>query len=106
MNNYLRQNELDVPFHLKKVSKPSGKSPFSKSFKNHIHSSNSNDPSFITDAVSTNRNTQLTYEDISINDILLVTWGSHGTKQYPARCIEKNDEKKELLIHYTGWNSR
>ncbi len=26
-------------------------------------------------------------EDISINDILLVTWGNHGTKQYPARCI-------------------
>ncbi|CAF0794084.1 unnamed protein product [Rotaria sordida] len=67
--------------------------------------SSTDQPSSI-DYISANRNTQLTYEDISINDILLVTWGNQGTKQYPARCIEKNDEKKELLVHYTGWNSR
>lgn len=59
-----------------------------------------------TESVSTRRNTHLTYEDIAINDILIVTWGSHGTKQYPARCLEKNDDKKELFIHYNGWNSR
>lgn len=58
------------------------------------------------DNISAIRNTQLTYGDIAINDILLVSWGLHGTKQYPARCIEKNDEKKELFVHYPGWNSR
>ncbi len=68
-------------------------------------SSSSDQPSII-DTISANRNTQLTYEDISMNDILLVTWGNHGIKQYPARCLEKNDEKKELFVHYTGWNSR
>jgi hypothetical protein len=104
MNNYLHQNELDVQYHLKKVSKPSGTFSFPKNV--FSFSSDSSDPSSIIDTISANRNTQLTYEDISINDILLVTWGSHGTKQYPARCIETNDEKKELFVHYTGWNSR
>ncbi|CAF0962139.1 unnamed protein product [Adineta ricciae] len=68
--------------------------------------SSNNDQPTTTDTISANRNTQLTYDDIFINDILLVTWGNHGTKQYPARCIEKNDDKKELFVHYTGWNSR
>ena len=67
--------------------------------------SSSDHPS-ATDNLSANRNTQLTYEDISTNDILLVTWGSSGIKQYPARCLEKNDDKSELFVHYTGWNSR
>lgn len=52
------------------------------------------------------RSGPLTYEEISINDVLLVTWGTNGTKSYPARCIAKNDEKNELLVHYIKYNPR
>ncbi|CAF3470262.1 unnamed protein product [Rotaria socialis] len=84
---------------------PSKRLRRSISSQESIETFSTDQPSLI-DYISANRNTQLTYEDISINDVLLVTWGTQGTKQYPARCIEKNDEKKELLVHYTGWNSR
>ncbi|CAF2874955.1 unnamed protein product [Rotaria sp. Silwood2] len=85
---------------------PSKRARRSISSQESIETFSSIDQPSLIDYISANRNTQLTYEDISINDILLVTWGIQGTKQYPARCIEKNDEKKELLVHYTGWNSR
>ena len=107
MNNYLHQNELDVRYHLKKVLKHLGKICFIKYNRLVlVFVFDSTDQSVTNDYISTCRNTQLTYEDISINDILLVSWGIQGTNQYPARCIEKNNENKELLIHYTRWNSR
>ncbi|CAF3683799.1 unnamed protein product [Rotaria sp. Silwood1] len=85
---------------------PSKRARRSISSQESVETLSSTDQPSSIDYISTNRNTQLTYEDITINDILLVTWGIQGTKQYPARCIEKNDEKKEVLVHYTGWNSR
>lgn len=106
MNNYHLRNVFDVQFHLKKVLKHSGNYSSFSNILQIILFSNSSDPLSNADPVSTHRNTHLTYDDISINDILIVTWGNNGAKQYPARCIEKNDEKKEIFVHYTGWNSR
>jgi hypothetical protein len=49
---------------------------------------------------------KLTYEDIFVNDILLVKFDFNQKKQYHAKCIEKNNNKKELLVHYKGLDSK
>lgn len=52
------------------------------------------------------RPSRLTYEDIIINDMLLVKYEFNQKKQYSAKCIEKNNQKKELLVHYQGLDSK
>ena len=51
------------------------------------------------------RSPRLTYEDISINDFLLVKCNLKPKKEQSGRCLEKNSENKELLIHYPGLDS-
>jgi hypothetical protein len=53
-----------------------------------------------------NHNIRLTYEDIFLNDILLVKLNLNQKNQYSAKCIEKNHKKKELLVHYKGLDSK
>jgi len=53
-----------------------------------------------------NRNIRLKYEDIFVNDILLIKLNFNQKKQYSAKCIEKNDQKKEILVHYKGLDSK
>ncbi|CAF0937807.1 unnamed protein product [Adineta steineri] len=52
-----------------------------------------------------NGNAQLTYEDISINDTLVIKRDFNRKKQYYVRCIEKNDSKKELRVQYKELDS-
>ncbi|CAF4394516.1 unnamed protein product, partial [Rotaria magnacalcarata] len=55
---------------------PSKRLRRSISSQESIETFSSTDQPSLIDYVSANRNTQLTYEDISINDVLLVTWGT------------------------------
>ncbi|CAM4954534.1 unnamed protein product [Rotaria socialis] len=82
-------------------------SPFKRS-RHSMSSQNSdeliNNKKSLKDSLAANNNAQLTFEDILVNDILLVQWELNGKKQYYARCIEKNDSKKELCVHYNGFD--
>ncbi|CAF3958747.1 unnamed protein product, partial [Rotaria magnacalcarata] len=82
-------------------------SPFKRS-RHSMSSQNSdeliNNKKSIKDSPVVNNNAQLTFEDILVNDILLVQWELNGNKEYYARCIEKNDSKKELCVHYNGFD--
>lgn len=49
---------------------------------------------------------RLTYEDISINDMLLVKFDLNQKKEYHGKCLEKNNTKKQLFIHYKGLDSK
>ncbi len=53
-----------------------------------------------------NHNIRLTYQDIFVNDILLVKLNFNQKNQYYAKCIEKNNQKKEILVHYKGLDSK
>jgi len=49
---------------------------------------------------------RLTYEDILINDMLLVKFDLNQKKEYHGKCLEKNNTKKQLFIHYKGLDSK
>jgi hypothetical protein len=74
----------------KKVDEPS---------KRSRHSQDSNDK-------TPHRHNRLTYDDISMNDILLVKFDFNQKKEYHGKCLEKNNMKKQLLIHYQGLDSK
>lgn len=49
---------------------------------------------------------RLKFDDICINDILLVKFDFNQKKQYSAKCIEKDQKKKQLFIHYQDLDSK
>lgn len=67
-----------------------------ESSKRSRHSQDSNDKT----------QNRLIYEDISINDILLVKFDFNQKKEYHSKCLEKNHTKKQLFIHYEGLDSK
>lgn len=51
------------------------------------------------------RSSRLTYQDIAINDLLFIKCNLKQKKEHWGRCLQKNNENKELFIHYQGFDS-
>ncbi|CAF4772415.1 unnamed protein product, partial [Rotaria sp. Silwood1] len=86
---------------------PSKRSRRSMSSQNSDEIFNNTNNQSTNNCICINNSTiQLTYEDILVNDTLLVKWDFNGKKQYYARCVEKNDDKKQLYVDYNGLNSK
>lgn len=51
-------------------------------------------------------NSRLTFKEIAINDKLLIKCNLKHRKEFSGQCLEKNNEKKELFIHYQGLDSK
>ncbi|CAF1095607.1 unnamed protein product [Rotaria sordida] len=86
---------------------PSKRSRHSMSSQNSDEIINNNNNQSTSNCISINNSdTQLTYEDILVNDILLVKSDFIGNRQYYVRCIEKNTNKKELYVDYNGLDAK
>ena len=51
------------------------------------------------------RSSRLTYQDISLNDLLLVKCNLKQKKEHWGRCLQKNNDSQQLFIQYQGFDS-
>lgn len=50
--------------------------------------------------------TQLEYDDILINDILLIKLDLDSNQQCYAKCADKNSNKKQIYVYYNQTDSK